>query len=56
MVKAWLRTRLTKPVAEIMVLINLSLAGHYNYYGVSGNFHATRFMKGVSRLSARLAL
>ena len=39
-VKAWLRTRLTKPVAETMQLINLSLAGHYNYYGVSGNSKA----------------
>ena len=38
--KAWLKTRLTKPVADTMRLINLSLAGHYNYYGVSGNFHA----------------
>jgi group II intron reverse transcriptase/maturase len=37
-VKAWLRTRLTKPVSETMKLIQLSLAGHCNYYGVSGNF------------------
>lgn len=39
-VKAWLATRLTKPIADTMRLINLSLAGHYNYYGVNGNFHA----------------
>lgn len=38
--KEWLRTRLTKPVAETMQLINLSLAGHYNYYGVNGNFRS----------------
>jgi len=38
-VKAWLKTRLTAPVAETMELVNLSLAGHFNYYGVSGNFH-----------------
>jgi group II intron reverse transcriptase/maturase len=38
-VKAWLRTRLTKPVAETMERIRLALAGHCNYYGVSGNFH-----------------
>jgi group II intron reverse transcriptase/maturase len=37
-VKEWMRTRLTKPVAETMGLIQASLAGHFNYYGVSGNF------------------
>ena len=41
-VKAWLATRLTKPVADTMRLINLSLVGHCNYYGVSGNYHAVR--------------
>ena len=38
-VKVWLRERLTKPVAETMRLIQLALAGHCNYYGVSGNYH-----------------
>ena len=38
-VKEWLRTRLTMPIADTMKLIQLSLAGHCNYYGVSGNFH-----------------
>jgi group II intron reverse transcriptase/maturase len=37
-VKAWLKTRLTKPVAETMELIDRSLTGHNNYYGVNGNF------------------
>lgn len=54
-VKAWLRTRLTKPVAETMMLINLSLAGHYNYYGVSGNFHAIQtFWKYVKYATYRM--
>lgn len=54
-VKAWLRTRLTKPVAETMILINLSLAGHYNYYGVSGNFHAVQtFWKYVKYATYRM--
>ena len=54
-VKAWLRTRLTKPVAETMTLINLSLAGHYNYYGVSGNFHAIQtFWKYVKYATYRM--
>ena len=35
--KAWLKTRLTKPVSETMKLIAASLRGHYNYYGVNGN-------------------
>jgi group II intron reverse transcriptase/maturase len=36
--KAWLKDRLTKPVSETMRLINLSVQGHCNYYGVNGNF------------------
>ena len=38
--KAWLRTRLTKPVAETMKLLAAVIRGHCNYYGVNGNFHA----------------
>lgn len=38
--KAWLQTRLTKPLAETMKVIAASLRGHCNYYGVNGNFHA----------------
>lgn len=41
-VKAWLRTRLTKPISQTMELIKLSVAGHCNYYGVNGNFHAVQ--------------
>lgn len=53
--KAWLATRLTKPVADTMKLINLSLAGHYNYYGVSGNFHAIQgFWKYVKYATYRM--
>ena len=53
--KAWLMTRLTKPVADTMRLINLSLAGHYNYYGVSGNFHAIQvFWKYVKYATYRM--
>jgi len=35
--KAWLKERLTKPVAETMRLIGKSMKGHINYYGVNGN-------------------
>ncbi|MCI6487295.1 MAG: reverse transcriptase domain-containing protein [Gemmiger sp.] len=38
--KAWLRTRLTKPVAETMKLLAAVIQGHCNYYGANGNFHA----------------
>ena len=38
--KAWLRKRLTKPVAETMKLLASIIRGHCNYYGVNGNFHA----------------
>jgi hypothetical protein len=36
--KAWLRTRLAKPVWETMKQINKALRGHGNYYGVNGNY------------------
>ncbi len=54
-VKAWLRTRLTKPVSETMELVNLSLTGHCNYYGVSGNFHMIQnFWKYVKHSCYRM--
>lgn len=37
--KAWIRTRLTKPVALTMKLLAAVVRGHCNYYGVNGNFH-----------------
>lgn len=36
-VKAWLHDNMHRPVGETMKRIQLSLAGHFNYYGVSGN-------------------
>ena len=40
--KAWLRTRLTRPVSRTMEMLSAILRGHCNYYGVSGNFHAVQ--------------
>ena len=40
--KEWLRTRLTKPVSETMQILAAALRGHYNYYGVSGNYKSLR--------------
>jgi group II intron reverse transcriptase/maturase len=36
--KLWLKSRLTKPVSETMKAIAASMKGHFNYYGVNGNF------------------
>lgn len=38
--KTWLKTRLTKPVADTMRTLAAVIRGHCNYYGVNGNFHA----------------
>lgn len=40
--KAWLQTRLTKPLSETMKTLAAVLRGHCNYYGVNGNFHAVQ--------------
>ena len=36
--KEWLRGRLNKDVSETMTKLRVSLIGHYNYYGVNGNY------------------
>ena len=41
-VKEWLRTRMTKPVSETMCILAAALRGHYNYYGVNGNYEFLR--------------
>ena len=41
-VKSWLRERLTKPIAETMKTLRRKVEGHYNYYGISGNFESIR--------------
>ena len=38
--KAWLKTRLTKPVADTMKTLAAVIRGPCNYYGVNGNYHA----------------
>ena len=38
--KAWLNTRLTKPLAETMKTLAAVIRGHCNYYGVNGNYHS----------------
>ena len=44
----WCRGNLHKPVAWQCAQLNLKLIGHYNYYGVRGNFDALQqFRHGV---------
>jgi len=46
--KAWLRENMHKPVSETMKRIQAALQGHFNYYGVSGNFaQISKFWKYV---------
>ena len=53
--KAWLDTRLTKPLAETMKILAAALRGHYNYYGVNGNFHSIqKFWKYVKHSTYRM--
>ena len=37
-IKAWLRTKLASPLWETMTELKAKLKGHYNYYGVNGNY------------------
>lgn len=38
--KLWLKTRLIMQVADTLTALNRKLVGHYNYYGVNGNWQA----------------
>ncbi|GHT02095.1 hypothetical protein AGMMS50276_31670 [Synergistales bacterium] len=53
--KEWLRSRLTKPITDTMKIVRVSLLGHYNYYGVSGNFKMIqKFWEYVKYTSYRM--
>ena len=52
--KAWLHDNMHKRVSQTMKRIQLALAGHCNYYGVSGNFHSVQsFWKYVKETCFR---
>jgi group II intron reverse transcriptase/maturase len=36
-VKIWIKDNMHKPISSIMETLKKKLAGHYNYYGISGN-------------------
>ncbi|GHV33574.1 hypothetical protein FACS1894187_02230 [Synergistales bacterium] len=53
--KEWLRSRLTKPISDTMKIVRVSLLGHCNYYGVSGNFRMLqKFYEYVKYASYRM--
>jgi len=53
--KAWLRTRLTKPVTETMRKLAAAIRGHYNYYGVNGNYRfLSKFCNFVKSTTYRM--
>lgn len=39
-VREWLWHRLTSPIGQTLATLNRKLIGHYNYYGVNGNYQA----------------
>lgn len=41
-VKAWLKTQIGNNVLLIIERINRKIIGHYNYYGVSGNYNSLK--------------
>ena len=41
-VREWLWKRLTSPIGQTLATLNRKLIGHYNYYGVNGNYCAVR--------------
>jgi group II intron reverse transcriptase/maturase len=53
--KAWLQTRLTKPVSETMKQLAAAIRGHCNYYGVNGNFRSIqKFWKYLQETTYRM--
>jgi RNA-directed DNA polymerase len=53
--KEWLKTRLTKPVADTLQTLALVIKGHCNYYGVNGNFNSLlKFWKYLKYATYRM--
>jgi group II intron reverse transcriptase/maturase len=50
-INAWCRQNLHRPLAMQQKQLAMKLRGHYNYYGLTGNYVAlARFMREVSRV------
>ena len=55
-VKKWLKENMHVPVGMLILKLNRKLMGHYNYYGVTGNYKAMRDFReyALERLRATL--
>ena len=55
-VKAWLRENMHTPIKDLIDRLNRKLRGHYNYYGIIGNFEAMNGFREyvMDRLKATL--
>lgn len=50
-ISEWCRQNLHRPLATQQKQLAMKLRGHYNYYGIAGNYKAlARFMRAVTRL------
>ena len=41
-IKTWLNENMHKPIWEILQKIRIKIIGHYNYYGINGNYKCFR--------------
>jgi group II intron reverse transcriptase/maturase len=55
-VKKWLRENMHTPIKELIDKLNVKLRGHYNYYGIIGNYAAMKDFREytLDRLRAML--
>ena len=54
--KAWLRTRMVRPIPETMMRVAAIIRGHCNYYGVNGNLNRTIKKAAVAAAVLAVAL
>ena len=45
--KVWIKTNRHKPIDEIIQTTKKKLIGHYNYYGITDNFHCIRKFRWI---------
>ena len=55
-IKQWLKSRMHQPMVETLKTIDRKLRGHYNYYGVNGNFRALQKYEDYLRLCTLMML
>ncbi len=45
--KIWIKANRHKPIDEILETVKLKLIGHFNYYGITDNFHSIRKFRWI---------